>query len=638
MSARSEGRLGAVSSVRNGGAAMMIVVLLLAWVGSTSCRTVWGQARGWDCLLQHSTPEANPNNLQAIIFAQDRFVAVGDSGTILVSTNGNTWLRQATPTQCQLKSVTAGEGQYVVVGDAGCVLRSTNSHDWAMAPPPFTNSLRAIAFGNGAYVVLDDQYRLHTSVDALDWQLSTNGLPATSFFSGIYFGGGLFVAYGLNGLILTSTDGLNWSNSSVGTATFFSCGAYGGGSFVVAGHEDFLNHQAARSSDGRAWTPVRFDAPNGIWSGLCYGNGQFVGVDDGQVVCSMDGSSWGSCGGPVSYKIVAYGLGQYLALGNGGTIFASTNLSTWNLQTSPVCSIHSLAQGNGVYAGVSDCGNIFSSEDGIHFIQRRACDGFLTSVIFTNGLFVTAGNSAVLHSTDATNWTTISPPCSDVISQLKYADGLWMAICGNRIISSAEGTNWFPVYPPCPNSISTIQFSDGLWVASCGNIMSSIDGTNWTVQLQNEGALSFLIHGDNRWVGCGVSGRIWSSPDGINWQNCSYPTTASLGPIAYQDGLYSIYSTMTFMVPTTALVSPDGLHWVDASLTGPIITIHEEPLTSTFMLSLGGMWGSTYSLQRSYDLNYWSDIRVITNSAGVTTAAITNLSINGSTFFRAVAK
>lgn len=638
MSASLDGKLGAVFVASNRGATQMVIALLLVCILEIPSESARAQDTGWDCLLRDSTPEANANNLHGITFALDRFLAVGDSGTVMVSTNASEWFRQPTPTQSSLYSVAAGEGQFVAIGDAGCVLRSTNGYDWALATSGLTNNLRAIAFGNGVFVVLDDQYRLRVSSDASIWQLSGNSVPP--FLTGLYFGGGLFVAYGLNGVIMTSTNGLNWAGGNVGAATFFTCGAYGGGVFVAAGHEDFMTmpHQVARSTDGRTWNTETFDAPNGLWSGLCYGGGRFVGIDDGQIVCSTDGISWGTYGqGSTLSRIVAYGLGQYLALADGGVIFTATDPSVWTRRSPQVCPIQSLAQGNGVYAGTGN-GTIYSSEDGVHFIERLVCGGFLTSVIFTNGLFVTSGSVGILRSTDGTNWTTVSPPCSDAISAMQYADGMWMAVCGNMIISSVDGTNWVTISAPCPNPITTMRYADGMWVAGCGSIISSVDGTNWTVQIANAGWLSYLIYGRNRWVGCGWNGLIWSSPDGTNWQNCSYATVASLGPIVFQDGLYSIYSTMTYMVPTTALVSRDGLHWFDASRAGPLLAIHKGGLPNTLILSLAGTWGSTYGLQRSLDLDRWSEIQQITNSTGVCSSAITNLTVNGPVFFRAVSK
>src|SRR4051812_9996384 len=51
-----------------------------------------------ECLREGSTPEANASTLRAITYGLDRFVAVGDKGTILVSTNCVNWVRQSAVT------------------------------------------------------------------------------------------------------------------------------------------------------------------------------------------------------------------------------------------------------------------------------------------------------------------------------------------------------------------------------------------------------------------------------------------------------------------------------------------------------------------------------------------------------------
>src|SRR5580765_7332939 len=75
------------------------------------------------CLLVGSTPEANASTLRAVAFNSDRFVAVGDGGIIVLSTNATNWLRQPSPTSSTLYGLTFGGGKFVSVGDGGSVLQ-----------------------------------------------------------------------------------------------------------------------------------------------------------------------------------------------------------------------------------------------------------------------------------------------------------------------------------------------------------------------------------------------------------------------------------------------------------------------------------------------------------------------------------
>jgi hypothetical protein len=552
-----------------------------------------------ECLRVGSTPEANASTLRAVAFNSDRFVAVGDGGIIVLSTNATNWLRQPSPTTSTLYGLTFGGGRFVSVGDAGSVLRSTNGSDWLSANAGVTNNFRAIAFGNGHFVALTANSKLMRSTDATTWDGSTNGVPIGWSLYGIYFGGGLFVACGGDGIILISSDGLNWTNTSVSTASTLKCGAYGNGVFVTAGWVEFGMDQVARSTNGVNWSTSRHSVN---YNAFCFGGGLLVGVGASSAQWTLDGNTWTNAYvGAINCLSVAFGLGQYVAVGDGGAIFTSTNLSIWTPQNATVCPIVALVSGNGVSVGISgDCGMIYSSEDGVHYVQRRGCGGVLTGLDFGNGIFVTAGSVGILVSSDGTNWTSVP-------------------------------------YPPI-GELPSLRFEQGLWVAAYKGIISSEDGTNWFLRVQNPGYLTGLTYGNNRWVGFGWHGAIWSSPDGTNWLNCSFPTSANLSPGVFQEGLFSLYAPAGYLQSPMGFVSKDGIHWFDASISGPLLSLRGYNSFSSLTLALAGEWGRNYFVRGSTNLSAWFNMQTITNTAGVTSVTITNSLNATSVSFRAVAQ
>lgn len=50
-------------------------------------------------------PQFTKNNLNEVIWNDDQFVCVGDSGTVLKSTDGRTWERVSFPAADDLKSI-----------------------------------------------------------------------------------------------------------------------------------------------------------------------------------------------------------------------------------------------------------------------------------------------------------------------------------------------------------------------------------------------------------------------------------------------------------------------------------------------------------------------------------------------------
>ena len=550
-----------------------------------------------DCLRVGSTPEANADDLHSITFAFGRFIAVGNAGAVVTSTNGVTWLRQLTPITSGLYGVTSCSNGVIAGGDGGCVLWSTNGIDWKLCNAGATNNIRAIAYGNGQFVALTSQSTLLVSSNAASWASSLSATPYGWPLYGLFFAGGSFFACGGNGMVLTSADGLNWTPQFLPLWCNFNCGAYGNGVIVLAG-QNLGYGQAACSTNGLSWTPLQLRYN---FNALCFGGGLFLGgFAGGGAGCfqwSSDGKSWTNVVVGVSIRGIAYGLGQYAAVGDGGGILTATDPSAWTTRNATVCPIAAFAEGNGLSVGISgDYAVIYSSEDKVHYTCRRPPGGVLTSVDFGNGLFVTAGNVGFLVSSDSTNWTS--------------------------------------VLTPSIGDLPAVFYRHGIWVAVYHGIISSENGTNWLLRVANPGYLTGLIYGNNRFVGFGWNGAIWSSTDATNWQNCSYSTQANLGPAVFFDGLFSLFGQMSYMLPESALVSPDGLNWFDPAKKGPLLALHQAS-TNAFRLSLAGNWNAVYPIQATTNLHLWSPIAALTNSAGVTSLVVTNQRNNAASFFRA---
>ena len=58
------------------------------------------------------------------------FVTVGDSGTILTSSDGTSWDNGTSGTTNHLYGVTYGNGTFVIVGDSGTILTSSDGTTW----------------------------------------------------------------------------------------------------------------------------------------------------------------------------------------------------------------------------------------------------------------------------------------------------------------------------------------------------------------------------------------------------------------------------------------------------------------------------------------------------------------------------
>jgi hypothetical protein len=211
-------------------------------------------------------------NLRSIVHvAGGTFYAVGDSGTIMSSTNnGMTWTSvSSTPTTSHnLNGVSYTNGLYVAVGDGGTIL--TNSSNWVplpySAPPtsglqpastsPTTQNLRQVAaiatvYGS-IYVAVGDNGTIVTSDSYLHngrWTLvSSPNVPASASLVGVtveprgvetqtayttapavdpwlgFISAAQFVAMDSSGNTYTSINGYDWTASTgTGMAACTTC-------------------------------------------------------------------------------------------------------------------------------------------------------------------------------------------------------------------------------------------------------------------------------------------------------------------------------------------------------------------------------------------------------------------------------
>jgi hypothetical protein len=137
-------------------------------------------------------------------------VAVGSSGRIAWSTNGETWTAinntQSTFDTTDVNGVAYGDGRFVAVGSGGKMAWSTNGETWT-----------AVTGGTG------------TGANPSDPGNSKFGAIA---INNITYGAGRFLAVGGNGRMAWSTDGTTWTEVVHANWTIFGI-TYAAGKFVA---------------------------------------------------------------------------------------------------------------------------------------------------------------------------------------------------------------------------------------------------------------------------------------------------------------------------------------------------------------------------------------------------------------------
>jgi len=335
----------------------------------------WISANGqfWDLLYATDfTP------LPTDILSEDgRLIAVGNSGLVATSTNGQVWTQIIGPAE-QINAVvqtswgiTHGNGLFVAVG-LNAVQTSPDGLVWTSrtVPPreyPWNDyPWIDVTYGSNRFVAISRGALTMSSLDGRDWSVQTSVQTSGNFqLRAITYGGGKFVAVG--NTIIYSADGLTWSQTNVAQAGFAGI-AYGNGLFVIAGPDGRI----LTSTNGVNWTSNTV-AGQPYFHTLTFGNGLFVAAagntgpyDTQSIHYSADGITWSAGSMPLGYRVerVAFASGVFLGIGDSGMIFTSLDGMNWQQRHSPTSQyLSGIASDGASFVIVGPSGAILQSDD-----------------------------------------------------------------------------------------------------------------------------------------------------------------------------------------------------------------------------------------------------------------------------------
>jgi photosystem II stability/assembly factor-like uncharacterized protein len=556
-------------------------------------------------------PLPQGSQLVGVAYGNNTYVAVGPNGTVLTSPDAFTWTLENPGTTEALGAVAFGNGLFIVVGRNGSILTSPDGKSWIdRSLNPF-HQLIAVVYGNNMFVATGEQNlqsseNLLTSADGLTWtpRIIDTDVPLNS----VTFGNGLFVAVGGNsfgnGTILTSPDGISWTPQP---ATSITGVAYGNGRFVAVGGGPGTN--VLTSTNGLDWTPQ--DA-SGVRSAITFGNGLFVATDgsfEAKVHTSPDGVAWESHPFPrIEFANgVAYGAGQFVVVGNWGSILGSTNGMDWTLRIQRSGSGQDLtgiaSDGHRLVVLETSSGKLVSDDGTVWHHRPTATRTFLYGIAHGAGVFVAVGatnsffiptpNHIVVEtSSDGDTWTHQELPDSGILRAVAFGNHRFVAVgegSPSLIVTSSDGITWTRRSDPqVLNTLRDTIFANETFVAvgNGGHIFISSDGSSWT----NVSPLNFsrdlysVAYGNGRFVAAGNYGFAIST-DGANWQAMSFsgPATNNFTGIDFVAGVF-----LAKTLPGTTL-SVDGSLWTPRRwihYTGPGKIV--EAMGSLFSVGDGG--------------------------------------------------
>lgn len=264
-------------------------------------------------------------------------------------------------------------------------------------------------------------------------------------------------------------------------------------------------------------------ADSGTWLQM---NGQVTSQSTYAVLFSVIGHqpqfAWTYSSGLPSAALIhmAFGNSVYVAVGSGGAICTSSNLSTWTSRTSGVATtLNSICwdSDNSLFVVVGASNVILTSPDGTTWTSRTSgVTSALANVIRANGETVAVGSTGwITHSTDNITWTATQPNSGLNNQYIVFTHGTWFTMPisnASGIVYSTDGSSWNYVAKPTTN----------------GANLAGFDGTYF-----------YLIDGSN--AGLSTS-AIYRSTNGASWALVTptifeyIPTTTTPSPVIFGSG------------------------------------------------------------------------------------------------------
>jgi len=495
-------------------------------------------------------PLPQGNSLSGVSYGNGTFVAVGDIGTVLTSSDGATWTVRTSGTRNYLRGVAYGNNTFVAVGDAGTVLTSPDGATWTTRTSGSSNDLYGVTYANGIFVAVG-LYAILISPDGITWTVRTLGHRID--LRGITFGNSTFVAVGfdwsvMSDAIVTSSDGMTWTIRTSGIQNYLEGVAYGNNTFVAVGGCGTI----IVSNDAVIWTVISSEttcsSSNGI-KGIVYGNNTFVAITSmsWEILISHDGVNWINMSllNIAIMEGISYINNLFITVGDGGTILTSPDGLNWTERTSGTKEWFSgVTYGKGVFVAVSY--SIFTSNDGTAWIKTNERYSYRDSVTYGNSIFVAVGcDGLIITSPDGLNWTERSSPTKNRLRGITFGNNNFVAVGDDgTILTSTNGINWMSASSNYNKYLFSVTYGNNLFVAVGGDwdkngiILSSPDGIVWTVRMSGTYPSLFgVTFGNNTFVAVG-GGKILTSSDGVSWTDRASATTYSVYGIAYGNSTF----------------------------------------------------------------------------------------------------
>lgn len=335
---------------------------------------------------------------------------------------------------------------------------------------------------------------------------------------------------------------------------------------------------AAGAGSGEPWWTWRNPLPQGNqFSDIAVADGRYVAVGrGGTIFASSDGVAWTPrvSGVGVEIRFVVRGNGVWVACAGDRTLTSVDGL-TWFVNP-PVPELRGFSQAvffAGKFLAADPDGRIWASTDGATWTVAYAQTGsYFTGIAAGDGRVLAVGRFlgkvSAVGSTDGVAWTDLSASLADVVTDsygarpIRFVNNRWF-LFGSSVQTSTDAVTWTRV--PLDGVPNDLAFGNGRYVAVVSaSALVSADLTAWTkTDLPVGGGARearAITYGPAGFTAVGAAGSIFSSADGTTWVNrATNRMPDNLRRIAYADGRWLVAGE------AGVYASDDGVAWDTAA-------------------------------------------------------------------------
>lgn len=489
------------------------------------------------------------NLLFAVAKNLDTWVAVGDSGTVVRSADGETWSQGSVGEPRNLRGLGFHKGLWIAVGDSFLVYTSPDALVWTRRAKARQGDIRSSGFlwprivSDSTRIVAlasqDSRFCL-TSADGISWTEETIPGDGDAFGPDVYLDP-LLLSSG-KGILLVRQNGTTawregnnpWVVSDTTPRVSLETLAHQNGIWIAGGNRPSGDPVIWRSTDGLRWAahPLVFQhSYSKKLEGIHAANGWFIasayaGSERGTNLFSTDGLDWVEASGTLMNKIATNGtvwvsisrLNTELAVSSDGRNWKtiSTGLrSTWGFND---------IQWNGREFVAVGYGNILStSKDGLQWSTPPSADfmiGNITGLAWNGKKWVLAASSGSAWSEDGEQWTTVGNYPGNYLTGTALGETILFGGPNMLVQTYVEKGNWTSatITPPSTINDQITEFhrvADTLWALTnaLGKLTFTTDAKTWTRDRFTGNAIRAMDHSDSLIVATGSNSNIWTRPN-----------------------------------------------------------------------------------------------------------------------------